>query len=304
MGRSAGRAEGRSAADAHAVEVSPEALPASALLVYFETSDADGLLAALPRISEEVRAEAWEALRRPLSSQLGPDDRLAVTDDAWNRRLRTRSLMALAVGPPDVVRRVVGPVLRYSPTPAVDRVVASRSTAWREAFTDATLHAWASEREVGLMGPFWWEWWQQLRRLEREDLLRPDAASPDYLVVMVRGLLFSGSIVGGVQADPELARRSIWSLFEPGPGVQKALLGADRFWDPSNTWRVALVRLALAGLLDAQRLTDAATLAAADERMGRNHRAWYRKIPELLADPLRLPDSPEGGAPPPGNQLY
>jgi hypothetical protein len=120
---------------------------------------------------------------------------------------------------------------------------------------------------------------------------------------MVRGLLFSGSITDAVRHDADLIEHSIWSLFEPMPAAQKALLGAERYWDKSNTWRVALVRLALDDLLNPQRLITAATIAARDERMGRNHRARYRRIPELLAQPNLLSDPPAHGSPPAGNQL-
>lgn len=154
------------------------------------------------------------------------------------------------------------------------------------------------------MGPFWWEWWTQLRRLERAGMLPADPGAPDYLVLMVRGLLFSGSIVDAISQDPDLVDGSLWALFEPGPGVQKALLGSERFWDPSNTWQVALVRLALAGVVNRERLASAATIAANDERMGRNHRAWYRRIPKLLANPSLLPNVRDHGPPPPGNQLH
>ncbi len=154
------------------------------------------------------------------------------------------------------------------------------------------------------MGPFWWEWWRRLRQLERDGLLHPDHASADYLVVMVRGLLFSGSIVEAVREDPDLDLTAFWSLFEPERAVQKALLGAERYWDPTNTWRVALVRLALAGILDQQQLVASANAAAADERMGRNHRGWYRGIPGMLAKPQLLPLTAEHGPPPAGNQLF
>jgi hypothetical protein len=279
-------------------------MDASALSVLLGADDGDGLLQALPRISEDARDEAWSALRGRLSAVLGPHDRSGMTEDAWTERIRTRGLFALAVGPADVVRRVGSYVLIQPPETDVDRVLASRTAEWREAFAEATLRYWASETEVGLLGPFWWEWWRHMRRLEREGLLHPDPASPDYLVLMVRGLLFSGSIVDAVRADADLAERAIWLLFEPAPSVQKALLGSERYWDRTNTWRVALVRLAMAGTIDPQRLVDAATIAADDERIARNHRAWYRKIPRLLVDPFLLPPGPESGSPPAGNRLH
>ncbi|MPQ99551.1 hypothetical protein GB931_16835 [Modestobacter sp. I12A-02628] len=281
-----------------------EVIPASALVAHVEADEPEGVLAALSELSDEMRAEAWEVLRRPLSAVLGPDDRAGFTEDGWQRHIRTRALVALAVGPSDIVRRVGAWVLLPEHPSDVDRVLGSRTPHWRGEFTAATLRAFASEPEVGLMGPFWWVWWQELRQRERNGVLCFDPSSADYLVMMIRGLLFSGSIVDAVHADAQLADRAIWSLFEPAPGVQKALLGAERFWDRSNTWRIALVRLALAGVLDDERLADAATIAAGDERMGRNHRAWYRKIPELLADPSRIPEPAEHGAPPAGNQLY
>jgi hypothetical protein len=81
------------------------------------------------------------------------------------------------------------------------------------------------------------------------------------------------------------------------------VLGSERYWNPGNTWRVALVRLALAGVLDRQRLAAAAAGAAENERVRRNHRSWYRRIPQLLADPGLLPQVLENDPPPPGNQL-
>ena len=278
--------------------MSSEPLSASDVVRFFQADDAEALIAALPLLSDEIRAEAWDALRRPLSS--GPNwDNLS--PEARRQRGRTRGLVALAIGPADVVRPVGSGVFLV---PDADRALASRTLEWREAFTKALLRYWASETEIGLLGPFYWTSWQQLRRLERTGLLRPDNTSPDYVILMIRALLFSGSIVDAVRDDPELVQVPIWSIFQPAAGVQKALLGAERYWDPSNTWRVALVRLALAGVLDGERLASAAATAADDERIGRNHRAWYRKIPELLADPSLLPESTEGGRPPAGNQLY
>jgi hypothetical protein len=258
-------------------------MTASALVALFEADDGDGLLAAIPRVVDDLRAETWAQLRRPLCRVLGPDDFPGLTEEARNQRIRTRSLLGLAIGPADVVRQVGAYVLFEPPASEVDRVLASRTQQWRDAFAEATLRHWASETEIGLMGPFWWDMWAQVRRLERTRLLCPDPESPDYLVLMVRGLLFSGSIVDAVGQDPDLVHSSIWALFRPAPGVQKALLGSERYWDRSNTWRVALVRLAQAGVLDRERLVDAATIAADDERLGRNHRAWYRKIPTLLS---------------------
>ncbi|WP_147251530.1 hypothetical protein [Blastococcus sp. TBT05-19] len=282
----------------------PAVASSSDLVARYEADDAEGVLAALPSLSDAVRAEAWELLRRPLCAVPGPEVLRGVTEEAWTRHARTLAVVALAIGPADVVRRVGSRVLAPDFESDVDRVLASRSHGWRDEFTAATLRSFASETEVALMGPFWSLWWQQVRQRERRGVLHPDPTSADYLVVMVRGLLFTGSVVDAVTADPELAEQRIWSLFEPAPGVQRALLGAERFWDQGNTWRVALVRLALAGVLDATRLLDAAASAAADERMGRGHRAWYRKIPGLLADPAALPAPAEGGGPPLGNQLH
>jgi len=194
-------------------------------------------------------------------------------------------------------------VLLYPPAGEIGEVLTSRSPEWQEAFTQATLHAEAAESEIGLLGPLWWELWQRLRLLQRNNVLHPDCTCADYLVLMVRGLLFSDSIVRAVSEDPQLAQQSIWALFEPAPPVQKALLGSERFWDVGNTWRVALVRLALDGVLDPKRLADTAAAAAHDTRMGRHHRAWYRKIPQLLAQPQLLPQPARHGPPPPGNRL-
>ena len=224
-----------------------------------------------------------------------------LTHAAMLQRARTRALMALAIGPADVAR-IVG--TRVTGEPESDTIIATRSHEWRTSFASATIYCWAAEPEVGLFGPFWSEWWQWVRRQEQSGLLPVDQASVDYLVVMVRGLLFSGSIVDAVEEDRALADGPVWSLFEPAPAVQKALLGSERFWNPANTWRVALVRLALAGSLKRDRLEQAALAAAADPRMGSGHRAWYRKIPQLLHEPDLLPSGPEHGAPPPGNLLY
>lgn len=276
---------------------------ADAVVESFEADDVAGVLALLPTLSDETRSRAWERLRRELCSIEVPDGYAASTVDAKKRRALTRAVTALAVGPADVVHQVGGRVLPPESASLVDQVLLSRSAAWLEGFTTSTLHAFASEPEVGLIGPAWWNRWQQIRARERSGLLHPDPTSDDYLVVMVRGLMFSGSIVDGVHADPALAELSVWSLFEPAPAVQKALLGSERFWDANNTWRVALVRLALDGLLDRRRLTDAATTAAGDVRMGRAHRAWYRRIPDLIARPAFLPEPSDLGAPPPGNRL-
>ena len=90
----------------------------------------------------------------------------------------------------------------------------------------------------------------------------------------------------------------------PAPRLQKALLGSEHYRNPANSWRAALVRLALGGVIDRDGLERAASAAAADERMGRGHRAWYRRIPELLDSPHLVPTAPEQGPPPAGNQLY
>jgi hypothetical protein len=275
----------------------------SAVVALFEADDSAGVLATLSGLPDDVRAGTWEALRRRLCAVPGPEQRQGLSAQAWSERIRTRAILALAVGPVDVVRRVGSFVFLHPSASDLDRVLNSRTREWRQAFTEATFRAEAAETEVGLLGPIWWDIWRRLRHLERAGVLQPDSTSADYLVLMVRGLLFSDSITGAVRADPDLAESSIWSLFEPAPGVQKALLGSERYWNPGNTWRVALVRLALDGVLDRQRLADAAAAAADDARMGRNHRSWYRRIPQLLADPRLLPQDAENGPPPPGNQL-
>jgi hypothetical protein len=274
-----------------------------AVVALFEADDGDGVLAALPGLSDGVRADAWEALRRRLCVVLGDEQRQGSSKQAWSERIRARALLALAVGPPDVARRVGTYVYLHPPATDVERVLASRTREWRQALTEATLRSEAAETEVGLFGPLWWDVWRRLRHLERAGALHPHGTSPDYLVLMVRGLLFSDSIADAVGADPDLTEQSIWSLFEPAPAVQKALLGSERYWNPANTWRVALVRLALAGVLDRQRLADAAAAAADDVRLGRNHRSWYRRMVQLLDDPHLLPQEAGHGPPPPGNQL-
>jgi hypothetical protein len=150
----------------------------------------------------------------------------------------------------------------------------------------------------------WWGWWQWLRQEQQMGPLPVDGTSTDYLVVLVRGLLFSGSIEAAIREDLLLAEGPVWLLFEPRPLVQKALLGSEMFWNPANTWRVALVQLALGGVIDRERLERAAAAAALDERMGKSHRAWYRKFPALLANPDLIPAAPDHGPPPPGNRLF
>lgn len=282
----------------------PDELSESAVVALFDEDNGDGVLAALSGLSGDARVKAWTALRGRLCAVLGPDQRQGLTAHAWSERIRTRALLALAVGPIDVAKRVGSYVYLEPPATDVEKVLASRTSEWRQAFVETTLRAEAAETEIGLLGPLWWDTWQRLRHLERAGALQPDGTSPDYLVLMVRGLVFSSSIIDAVGADPELADRSIWRLFEPEPAVQKALLGSERYWNPANTWRVALVRLALAGVLDRQRLADAAAGAAENEGIRRNHRSWYRRIPQLLADPGLLPKVLEDGPPPPGNQLH
>jgi hypothetical protein len=274
----------------------------SDLAAFCESDDVDGILAAFPRLDDDMRSLAWDALRRRLVMALhrAPGDE-QLTSRAWAQRARASALLALSIGPPDVARQVGTRIVHE---PESDAIIASRSPAWRSAFAVATVRSWASEPEVGLFGPRWWDWWRWLRRQEQMDLLPIDEGSPDYLVVMIRGLMFSGSIEEAVRQDRGLAEGPLWALFEPAPPVQKALLGSERYWNPANTWRVALVRLALEGLIDRDRLERAATAAAGDERMGRGHRGWYRKIPGLLDKPNLLPTAPEHGAPPPGNQLF
>jgi hypothetical protein len=87
-------------------------------------------------------------------------------------------------------------------TQAKEAPAFSVATAWART----ALAVW---KEVGLLGPLWWDGWQQFRRLERAGVLQPDGTSADYLVLMIRGLLFSGSIVGAVNEDPA---RSPWLL--------------------------------------------------------------------------------------------
>ncbi len=50
-------------------------MPVSDLVALFEADDGDGLLAALSGLSDDMRAQAWETLRRPLCAVLGPQDR-------------------------------------------------------------------------------------------------------------------------------------------------------------------------------------------------------------------------------------
>lgn len=80
-------------------------------------------------------------------------------------------------------------------------------------------------------------------------------------------------------------------------------MGGDRYWDPANTWRAALVRLALGGHVDVSRLRAEAERATTDERLRRNQQAWYRGIVRMLDDPALLPSPASTGPPPPGNRL-
>ena len=296
----------------HPVAAAPETRDASAVtsafpeptaanfVDWYRHDDDAAVLAAFPRLTEDVRWQAWEALQKPLSKAFrfvrgpGPHAR----GDAATRPHPGVDGTSDRPGRRCAHRRHEGHWRAR-----VDTIIATRSHEWRTSFASATIHCWAAEPEVGLFGPFWSEWWQWVRRQEQSGLLPVDQASVDYLVEMVRGLLFSGSIVDAVEEDRALADGPVWSLFEPAPAVQKALLGSERFWNPANTWRVALVRLALAGSSSVIAWSRPVGRGRGPED-GLRHRAWYRKIPQLLHEPDLLPSGPEHGAPPPGNLLY
>jgi hypothetical protein len=201
-----------------------EPVTAAALVSLFEAEDLNSLLQALPGMADDARDKTWGELRKPLSTLLEGEPPHTAAGADFQTRIRFRALFSLAVGPIDVVRLVGGYVLLTPRPPDLDRVLASRTLMWRDAFTTATLRAWASETEVGLLGPYWWEQWQRLRQLERSAVLRPDPTSADYLVLMVRGMMFSDSIVRAIRRDRDVIEPSVWALFEPGPGVQRALL--------------------------------------------------------------------------------
>jgi hypothetical protein len=277
---------------------------ADGLLAALDVDDPDALVAALVGATVAERDLAWAGGSGRFRSPRWHHGMATLQGEARARRFQTQALFALGVGPPEVVRVVGGFVFGVPSDDEFRAIVGQRAQGWRSDFAQASLRTWAAEKEVGLLGPVWWETWQRIRRYERAGVIPFDARSADYLVCLVRGLTFSDSIEDALLADSDLLQQQVWLLFQPGDGVQRALLGADRYFDPANTWRPALVRLALGGQLDDRRLREAADAAAADERMGRNHRAWYRRIPEMLDNPALLPAQAEGGLPPAGNRLW
>jgi hypothetical protein len=274
-----------------------------ALLQALEADDAARVLSVASTTSEIERAAAWDVAVERLAPRRWHTEMAGLDEEATGRRQRAQALFSLVSGPPDLVR-VIGTFAVLLPDlDDVEAALKTRSADWKRAFAAAVLRSCAAEKEVESLGPWWWENWLRIRQLERAGGLPFDASSPDYLVLFVRGLTFSGSIERALLDDEDLCRERVWSLFEPENGVQRALVGGDRYWDPSNTWRVALVRLAQQGRIDPDQLRESAQRAARDERLGPRHRAWYGRIPKMLDDPDALPTPSPGGPPPPGNRL-
>lgn len=275
------------------------------LLEAFEADDGDALLLLLTRATEVDRAAAWDAALPHFRPRRWHAEYAALDDESRRRRTRTQALFCLAAGPPDVARSVGGFVFGFASQDEAEfaAVLGLRTPSWRRDFAASSLSSWARDKEVGLLGPWWWENWRRIRHLGHSGVVPFDEHSAEYLVALVRGLTFSDSIEDALRADPALLRERVWDLFEPAEGVQRALMGGDRYWDPANTWRPALVRLALSGHLDAGRLRAEADRAAADERMRRNQQAWYRGIVTMLDDPSVLPTAATAGPPLPGNRL-
>lgn len=276
-------------------------MSAPELLAAFEADDADMLLAALRDSNAADRVAAWEALPH-FAPRRWHAERESLDRASWRRRVRTQALFCLATGPADIVQRVGSFVFGVPSEEEFATMLSLRTETWKLDFAAASLRTWSSEKEVGLLGPLWWENWLRVRHYERTGLVPFDGASVDYLVVLVRGLTFSDSIDRALVSDGALLER-VWDLFQPNDGVQRALMGGDRYWDPANTWRAALVRLARDGYLDPSRLRVEAERAAGDERLRRNQQAWYRGIIKMLDDPAALPSPASTGPPPPGNRL-
>lgn len=268
-----------------------------------DPGDPDEMVGSLRGLSEPQRLVLWEQHRNELCRILSSEERTSRSDDEWALFRCARAAAILCLGPVDVVRLVGSWLLSETPPELIQRAVTTRSPNWRAGFTDATLRDLAREREISLFGPEWWDWWRAVRRLEQDGVLSTVGQEPDYLVLLVRGLMFGGDIVAAVRADPELVDRSIWALFKPEPPVQKALVGSERYWDPSNTWSVSVVRLAQEGLIDGPRLVAEASAASIDEHIAAGHRRWYKRVGELLADSSKIPSRPQGGPPPLGNRL-
>jgi hypothetical protein len=273
------------------------------LVEALDADDAAVILLVGSRASDRQRAAAWGAVAERLKGRRWRNDMDRLGPEARERRQTAQSLFSLVAGPPDVVQAVGGFAVTVPDADAVQAALATRSAAWRREFGAASLRHWAAEKDAAMLGPWWWDVWLRVRQWERAAVIPLDTASLGYLVMLIRGLTFSGSIEDGLLADPELCNRQIWSLFEPGDGVQRALLSADRYWDPANTWRPALVRLAVRGKVDAARLRDAAERARQDDRLTGRHRAWYARIPQLLDNPATIPLPAAGGPPPPGHRL-
>lgn len=272
------------------------------LLLAFEADDADALLTALRTSTAEERSSAWDEASDAFRPRRWHAEFAALDPESAKRRARTQALFCLAAGPPDVVKRVGSFVVSVPSEDEFTEMLSLRTQTWKVEFAAASLRTWAGEKEVGLFGPWWWENWLRVRHYERTGVVPFDSGSVDYLVVFVRGLTFSDSIDEALVADSGLLEH-VWDLFQPNEGVQRALMGGDRYWDPANTWRAALVRLVLGGHLDPSRLRVEAERAAADERLRRNQQAWYRGIIRMLDDPAVLPSRASTGPPPPGNRL-
>jgi hypothetical protein len=156
--------------------------------------------------------------------------------------------------------------------------------------------------EVGLFGPYWTEHWRAVRHAVLAAVL-PAEPRDAYLVLMVRGLTFSGSIEHELEADSRLLTSEVSDLFQPRPLVQRALVGGDSYHDAANTWNAALVRLAQRGLLDSHALREHAARASTESEIALGHRRWFRRLAHLLEHPDELPAPHGGGTPPPGNRL-
>lgn len=256
--------------------------------------------AAVDGLDEGLRQRLWARIGGGLQNRhdrvtTTPSENLAAEDES-------EAVLALATGPPDVTRILGGFVFTVLPDAHLHSLLRQRPEAWRASFAAEILGEWAREREVGLFGPFWARAWLTFRGVVRAGLL-PAEPRDEYLLLMVRGLTFSGAIDRELEADPQLLRAEVWELFEATPPVLRALVGGDRYFDSANTWGPALVRLARRGMLEESRLRARAEAAAADERHATGHRRWFARLIKILDDPRELPPPTESEALPPGNRL-